>query len=73
VRSEGAAAGDAAVDGRASGADLGRHVPPLAVDWMLDEPERRWRVVDGSLCVADISRFAALSERLTRPTSSDGT
>src|SRR5262245_46255570 len=33
---------------------------------MLDEPERRWRVVDGSLCFADISGFTALSERLAR-------
>jgi class 3 adenylate cyclase/tetratricopeptide (TPR) repeat protein len=38
----------------------------LAVDWMRDEPERRWRVVDGSLCFADISGFTALSERLAR-------
>ena len=55
-------------DGAESRADgvLHRHVPELAVEWMLDSPDRPWRVVDGSLCFADISGFTALSERLAR-------
>ncbi|HEY1278549.1 MAG TPA: hypothetical protein VGF22_02670, partial [Acidimicrobiales bacterium] len=43
---------------------LSRHVPAVAIDWIRDEPERRWRVLDGSLCFADISGFTALTERL---------
>jgi class 3 adenylate cyclase/tetratricopeptide (TPR) repeat protein len=43
---------------------LARHVPPLALDWLADTPEQRWRVVDGSMVFADISGFTALSERL---------
>jgi class 3 adenylate cyclase/tetratricopeptide (TPR) repeat protein len=39
-------------------------VPAVAIDWIRDEPERRWRVLDGSLCFADISGFTALTERL---------
>ncbi|MDQ3470001.1 MAG: AAA family ATPase, partial [Actinomycetota bacterium] len=45
-------------------ARLRRHVPEIAVRWVLDEPERTWRTVEGSLCFADISGFTALSERL---------
>jgi predicted ATPase/class 3 adenylate cyclase len=41
-----------------------RHIPELAIEWALHERERRWRVVDGSLCFADISGFTALAERL---------
>ncbi len=43
---------------------LARHVPPLALDWLANTPEQRWRVVDGSMVFADISGFTALSERL---------
>ena len=55
-------------DGAESRADgvLHRHVPELAVEWMLDSPDRPWRVIDGTLCFADISGFTALSERLAR-------
>lgn len=41
-------------------------MPDVAIEWMLDEPARRWRVVDGTLCFADISGFTALSERLAQ-------
>ncbi len=43
-----------------------RHVPELAIDWILDAPERRWQVLDGTLCFADISGFTALAERLAQ-------
>ncbi len=43
---------------------LRRHIPELAIDWALDEPDRLWRVIPGSLCFADISGFTALAERL---------
>jgi class 3 adenylate cyclase/tetratricopeptide (TPR) repeat protein len=33
---------------------------------MLDDPERLWRAVDGTLCFADISGFTALAERLAQ-------
>jgi class 3 adenylate cyclase/tetratricopeptide (TPR) repeat protein len=45
---------------------LSRHVPEFAIDWALDDPGRRWRAVDGTLCFADISGFTALSEKLSR-------
>ncbi len=51
---------------RRAGGTLRRHVADVAIEWMLDEPARRWRVVDGSLCFADISGFTALSERLAQ-------
>ena len=43
---------------------LRRHIPELAIEWAQSEPARAWRVVDGSLCFADISGFTALAERL---------
>lgn len=45
---------------------LRRHIPELAVEWALDEPDRLWQVLDGSLCFADISGFTALAERLAK-------
>ena len=41
-------------------------MPPIALEWAANEPERRRRVVEGTLCFADISGFTALSERLAR-------
>ena len=41
-----------------------RHVPRLAMDWLHDSAEARWRRVDGAMVFADISGFTALSERL---------
>jgi len=43
---------------------LYRYVPAITAEWGLDLDARRWRVVDGTLCVVDISGFTALSERL---------
>jgi class 3 adenylate cyclase/tetratricopeptide (TPR) repeat protein len=43
---------------------LDRLVPRIVLDWVTDEPERRWRVVDGTMVFADISGFTALSEKL---------
>jgi class 3 adenylate cyclase/tetratricopeptide (TPR) repeat protein len=51
---------------------LRRHIPELAIEWALDEPDRLWRAVDGTLCFADISGFTALSEKLARRGRSGG-
>ncbi len=49
-----------------SATGLRRHVPELAIEWAVNEPELLWRVVDGTLCFADISGFTALAERLAQ-------
>ena len=43
---------------------LDRLVPRIVLDWVTDEPDRRWRVVEGTMVFADISGFTALSEKL---------
>jgi class 3 adenylate cyclase/tetratricopeptide (TPR) repeat protein len=45
---------------------LRRHIPDIAIEWALDQPDRLWQAVDGTLCFADISGFTALSEKLSR-------
>jgi class 3 adenylate cyclase/tetratricopeptide (TPR) repeat protein len=45
---------------------LRRHIPELAIEWALDQPDRLWQSVDGTLCFADISGFTALSEKLSQ-------
>ncbi|MBL8199597.1 MAG: AAA family ATPase [Chromatiales bacterium] len=45
---------------------LRRHIPELAIEWQLEHPERLCKVVDGTLCFADISGFTALAERLAQ-------
>ena len=40
------------------------YVPRLVIDWLLDDPDRRWRAVDGTLTFVDISGFTQLTERL---------
>jgi len=41
--------------------DLARYAPSHLRDWATDED---WQMVDGSLCLVDISGFTALSEKL---------
>ena len=43
---------------------LERHVPRVALDWLAETPEQRWRSVPGTMVFADIAGFTALSERL---------
>ena len=50
---------------QATDSSLSRHVPPIALRWVQDSPEKTWHTIDGSLCFADISGFTALTERLT--------
>ena len=54
----------AANDDDGLGDRLDRLVPRLVLDWVADEPDRRWRIVEGTMVFADISGFTALSERL---------
>lgn len=46
--------------------DLTPFVPRLVVEWLRDEPDSRWREVDGTLAFVDVSGFTAMSERLAR-------
>ncbi len=45
---------------------LRRHIPELAIDWLAETPGKRWQILDGTLCFADISGFTALAERLAQ-------
>lgn len=47
-----------------SDAELSRYSPDIALSWLETEPDRRHKVIDGSLCFADISGFTFLTERL---------
>jgi class 3 adenylate cyclase/tetratricopeptide (TPR) repeat protein len=47
-----------------SRADLVPFLPRLTLEWLRDDPERRFRELDGTLAFVDISGFTALSERL---------
>ena len=42
------------------------YIPRLAIEWLRDTPETRYRQVDGSLAFVDISGFTNLTERLSR-------
>ncbi len=41
-------------------------MPELAIEWLLDTPEKNWQLIEGTLCFADISGFTALAERLAQ-------
>ena len=49
-----------------SGHRIAAYVPRLLRGWIAAEPSTRWREVDGTLVLADISEFTQLSERLAR-------
>src|SRR6266508_4245931 len=42
------------------------YVPRIAIEWLLDTPEARYKQIAGSLAFVDISGFTALTERLSR-------
>ena len=46
-------------------AELVSFVPRLTLDWLRDQPDTRWREVEGTLAFVDISGFTAMSERLS--------
>ena len=50
--------------GLATDLSLARYVPRIALDWVVDRPDERWRAIEGTMVFADISGFTALSERL---------
>jgi class 3 adenylate cyclase len=54
----------AQIDNTTAQSRLDRLVPRIVLDWVTDEPDRRWRVVEGTMVFADISGFTALSEKL---------
>ena len=43
-------------------APLGPFVPSLVADWLRDEPETRYRALDGTLVFADVSGFTRMTE-----------
>ena len=48
-----------------SNANLVSFVPRLTLEWLRDNPERRWLELEGTLAFIDISGFTAMSERLS--------
>ena len=42
------------------------YIPRLTLEWLATEPDRIHRTVEGTLVVADISGFTALSEKLAK-------
>lgn len=45
--------------------DLVPFLPRLTIEWLRDEPDRRWIQREGTLAFVDISGFTAMSERLS--------
>ena len=55
------------VEGADSAAErLKAYVPLVAIDWLRETPEARYKQVEGSLAFVDISGFTSLTERLSR-------
>ena len=46
--------------------DFVPYVPRIVVEWLRDEPDARWRALEGTLAFVDLSGFTAMSERLAR-------
>ena len=44
--------------------DLTPYVPRLVIQWLADDPAKKWREVEGSMAFVDISGFTAMSEKL---------
>ena len=42
------------------------YLPSLVTDWYAEDPDSRWREVDGSMVFIDVSGFTSMSERLAR-------
>ena len=42
------------------------YVPLVAIDWLRETPELRYKQIQGSLAFVDISGFTSLTERLSR-------
>src|SRR5215217_1621301 len=51
-------------DARPVSTELVSFVPRLTIEWLRDEPDLRWREVDGTVAFVDISGFTAMSEKL---------
>ena len=43
-------------------APLGPYVPSLVADWLRDQPDTRYRALDGTLVFADVSGFTRMTE-----------
>ena len=58
---------DAPAAAQAPGAstDLVSFVPRLTLEWLRNDPERRWLELEGTLAFIDISGFTAMSEKLS--------
>ena len=50
----------------AQAALLEPYVPRLVVTWLQEDPDARWKGIEGSLAFVDISGFTQLTERLAR-------
>ena len=45
---------------------LAPFLPRVVHEWLADEPDRRWREVEGTVVFVDVSGFTRLSERLAK-------
>jgi class 3 adenylate cyclase/tetratricopeptide (TPR) repeat protein len=51
--------------GSGAAGELTPFVPRLTIEWLAEDPERRWLERDGTLAFVDISGFTAMSEKLS--------